>query len=228
MEKRILSASFLVMLFLFAINPSFSQKECKVLMPQIEGEYTGKCKNGVAHGKGLAIGEDTYKGSFKVGLPFGKGEYKWSTGERYVGEWEFGKREGEGIFYYFKDNEPLTLEGIWIDDQYVGPAPENPKVTAKTGIERYRFQRQGDGDRVQVSFFINGISNVDFEEFTFHGSSGSQFKTGNTMGYESVIFPFICRITYYSWNKAHTSRNFTRFEFEISQPGKWQVVLHNN
>lgn len=228
MKQRILSASFASVLFFFFLNPSFSQKECKVLMPQIAGEYTGKCKNGVAHGKGLSIGEDTYEGNFKVGLPFGKGEYKWSTGERYVGEWEFGKREGEGIFYYFKDNEPLTLDGMWIDDQYVGPVPENPKVTAKTGIERYRFQRQSDGNRVQVSFFINGISNVDFEEFTFHGSSGSQFKTGNTMGYESVVFPFTCRLTYYSWNKAHTSRNFTRFEFEISQPGKWQVVLHNN
>lgn len=228
MQKRILSALFALVIIFFLVSPTFCQDECKVLMPNISGEYNGKCKGGLAHGKGFAKGIDTYKGVFKAGMPFGKGEYKWSTGERYVGEWEFGKREGEGIYYYFEDNEPKTLDGIWIDDQYVGPKPENPKVTAMTGIERYRFQRQSDGNRVQVSFFINGIGNIDLEELTFHGSTGSQFITGNTMGYESVNFPFNCRITYYSWNKAHTVRNFTRFEFEISQPGKWQVVLHNN
>lgn len=199
-----------------------------MLMPQLVGEYTGKCKKGFAHGKGFAKGIDTYEGSFKAGLPFGKGEYIWSTGERYVGKWELGKREGAGIYYYFEDNEAVTAEGLWIDNQYAGPIPEKPRIIASSGIERYKIQRQGDGNRVQVSILINGVGNVDLEDLTIYGSSGGQFRTGNTIGYESIVFPFTCRITYSSWNKAHTTRNRTRFEFEISQSGKWQVILHNN
>jgi len=228
MHKFLTFYLFVNLTFFLALDKVYSQEECKVLVPELVGEYNGKCKQGLAHGKGIAIGQDTYKGNFKAGMPFGSGEYIWSTGERYVGKWEFGKREGEGTYYYFEDNEEKVQEGIWIDDQYVGPKPENPKVTAKTGVERYRFRRQSDGNRVEVSFFINGVANIDLENLIFHGSSGSKFTTGNTMGYESVVFPFNCRITYYSWNRLHTVRNFTRFEFEITQPGKWQLVIHNN
>jgi len=211
------------------VLPSFGQEEeCKVLMLQIAEKYDGKCKKGFAHGRGVAEGIDKYEGSFKYGLPYGRGEYTWSTGERYDGKWEDGKKEGVGVFYYFKDGEPVIKEGMWIDDLYAGPVPEKPKVITSTGIERYNFQRQSDGNRVQVTTYINGHNNIDLKDLTFFGSSGGEFRSGGTMGYESIVFPFRCRITYFSWNKAHTVRNFTRFEFEISEPGKWQVILHNN
>lgn len=218
---------FTAILFFYFL-PVQAQDECLVLMPQISGEYKGKCKNGFAHGRGTSIGMDTYKGTFREGLPFGKGEYLWSTGERYEGEFEFGKREGKGTFYYIQDNEPVSKEGMWIDNQYAGPIPESPRVITSTGIERFNFQRQSKGNRVQVTTYLNGQNNVDLKDLTFYGSSGSEFRSGGTIGYEAIIFPFRCRIVYYSWNKAHTVRNLTRFEFTISQPGKWQVNLHNN
>lgn len=206
----------------------FSQNECKVLVPQLQGEYSGKCKKGLANGKGFAKGKDTYEGSFKNGYPDGKGEYKWSTGERYFGEWKEGKRDGEGIFYFIEDNEPVEQEGMWIDDKYAGPVPKSPKVNVSTGIERYSIKKQGDGNRVQITVYINGSATTDLEQLSLYGSSGSQFLSGATMGYESVTFPFACRISYLAWNKTHTQQNQKRFEFEIPEPGKWQVVLHNN
>jgi hypothetical protein len=68
------------MLILFSGSILFAQEECKVLMPEISGSYTGKCKKGLAQGKGLAIGTDTYEGRFLKGLPDG-------TGKIYMGRW---------------------------------------------------------------------------------------------------------------------------------------------
>lgn len=228
MNLRRLSSSFILIFCCFIFLPIFSQDECKILIPQLNGEYKGKCKKGFAHGKGYAKGVDTYEGTFRSGLPDGKGEYTWSTGERYVGEYVEGKRDGLGIYYYVENNEDMVQEGMWIDDAYAGPVPERPKVISSTGIERYSFQRQGDGNRVQITPYLNGQNNTDLEGLTFYGSSGGEFRSGGTLGYQAIVFPFQCKISYYSWNKMHTVRTQSRFEFEITQPGKWQVVLHNN
>ncbi len=222
--------SYIVLIFLIVFPEGIleAQEDCKVLLPFISGTYEGRCKKGFAHGQGTAKGRDTYVGNFKKGLPNGKGTYTWSTGEKYIGEWKEGLRDGIGTYYYWKDGEKLTQSGMWIDNQYAGPAQESPKVTAVMGVERYDFQRQGDGNRVQVTTYINGMNNVDLEDLIFHGSSGSQYISGASMGYEGIIFPFKCVLTYYSWNRLRTIRVFTRFEFEITQPGKWQVTIHNN
>jgi hypothetical protein len=34
--------------------------DCKVISPDISGSYTGDCKHGLAHGKGIAQGKDRY------------------------------------------------------------------------------------------------------------------------------------------------------------------------
>ena len=226
--KKLFPFVLFVVCWFFLERKLPAQSECKVLVPQIADTYEGKCKKGFAHGNGVARGKDTYEGSFKSGLPDGKGIYTWSTGEKHVGEWKEGKRDGPGTYYYFEDGEQLSKEGMWIDNQYAGPVPEKPKVKTSVGIERYNFQRQGEGQRVQVTTFINGIPNVDLEDLIFYGSSGNMYISGGSMGYEGIIFPFKCMLTYYSWNRLRTVRVFTRFEFEITQPGKWQVTIHNN
>jgi len=219
---------FLAAFFIVFFQSGFGQTECKVLVPELSGEYSGKCKKGFANGKGVAKGVDTYEGSFKMGYPDGKGEYTWSTGERYYGEWEKGKRDGKGTYYFVENNEEMEQEGMWIDDKYAGPIPEKPRVLASTGIERYQITRQGDGARVEIKTYLNGSSSTDLENINLYGSSGSQFRSGGAMGYQNVVFPFKCRLSYSSWNKTHTARNTKRFEFEISESGKWQVILHNN
>ncbi len=217
-----------IIVFFYLPAISQSKKECKVLMPEISQQYKGKCKDGFAHGKGQAVGKDTYEGKFEYGLPNGKGTYTWSTGEIYKGEWVNGKREGIGEYFYTNDGQRMITAGMWIDDTYVGPAPEKPKVIQSISIERWNFQRQGDGNQVTVNFFLNGGNNTDLENFSANPSSGAPFYTGGAVGFEGIVFPFTVRLTYLSWNKLHTSRVRSSFEFKISQPGRWQVVVHNN
>jgi len=38
-----------------------AQKACKVLTPEIAEKHTGKCKNGFAHGNGIAEGKNRYE-----------------------------------------------------------------------------------------------------------------------------------------------------------------------
>jgi hypothetical protein len=204
------------------------QESCKVLVPEIAEQYIGKCKKGLANGKGLATGIDTYEGVFKKGYPEGKGTYTWSTGEVYTGEWLKGKRNGIGTYTYTEDGNLVVQEGVWKDDIYVGPVPEKPKVLSSVSIERYSFQRQGDGNQVLVSFYLNGSNNVDLENFSAVSTSGTKFESPGKVGFESIVFPFTCKISYNSWNKTRTSRVLTRFEFEITEPGRWMVNLYNN
>jgi len=75
-----------------------AQNECKVLVPELSGSYFGKCKKGLAHGKGKALGIDSYDGNFRKGLPHGGGVYKWENGAIYDGDWREGLRDGKGVY----------------------------------------------------------------------------------------------------------------------------------
>jgi hypothetical protein len=225
--KRFSGKLLLVFLYFISIQ-LFSQDDCKVLVPEIAGQYIGNCKKGLAHGKGLAIGLDRYEGDFKKGFPDGKGTYVWSNGEVYTGEWQKGKRQGFGERTYFNEEDTLLMSGMWDNNEYMGPVPEKPKVLTSDGIERYAFQRQGDGNQITINFFINGSNNISLEDLSVIQSSGTLFRSGGTIGIESISFPLSCKISYYSWNKMHTSRVFSRFEFQITQTGRWVLNIHNN
>jgi hypothetical protein len=218
----------LIMLLILVPIFLISQTECKVLLPEIADQYIGKCKKGLAHGKGLAIGVDRYDGAFKKGLPNGKGTYTWANGEVYTGEWKDGKREGVGSYSYMTNGELQVKKGIWEEDEYVGPIPEKPKVLSSVSIERFSFQRQGDGNQVTINFYLSGSNNVDLEGFSAVATSGTKFESPGKVGFQSIVFPFTCKLSYNSWNKTRTSRVLTRFEFEITQPGRWVLNLHNN
>jgi hypothetical protein len=165
---------------------------------------------------------------FKNGYPDGKGIYTWSDGKVYDGVWKQGMRNGKGTYSFAEDGKAKILTGIWENDRYIGPVPEKPKVQTSTGIERYRFQRQGDGTQITINLFINGSNNNSIEDLSVTSSSGTMFRSGGTFGIQSIVFPFTCKVSYYSWNKMHTSRVFTRFEFQITQSGRWTLDLHNN
>ncbi len=71
----------LTIMLLLIFSAVFSQETCKVLLPNIAGQYEGMCKNGRADGKGKAEGIDQYEGNFKDGLPNGNKIYRWKNGE---------------------------------------------------------------------------------------------------------------------------------------------------
>lgn len=97
-----------IILLLFVVfsifhTTAFSAK-CKVNDPDISNEYIGPCKNGLAHGIGVAKGRDEYRGEFFNGDVHGLGVYIWGpssqwAGERYEGEHKNGNRTGKGTMF---------------------------------------------------------------------------------------------------------------------------------
>ena len=74
-----INISVLIIMFFLAIGLRAQQNDCKVLLESISGTYEGKCKNGLAHGKGIAQGTDRYEGTFVCGFYREEVFTKWQT-----------------------------------------------------------------------------------------------------------------------------------------------------
>ena len=206
----------------------FGQEKCKVLTPAISGTYEGKCKNGLANGKGIAIGTDTYEGQFSKGLADGEGTYKWSTGEIYVGEWKAGQRHGIGTFTMKTDGNDSIQTGLWKNDTYAGPKPKQPNIIYKIGVDRYNIKRtDSPKNRVLIDIFQNGSRNKGVSNLNITSTSGYDVKVGESVGFNEVVFPVMIRIRYTTFNKTHAAVNNVTFDFELFEPGDWTVELHN-
>jgi hypothetical protein len=216
--------TFISLSVLFAVG----QENCKVLKPEIAGTYDGKCKNGLAHGKGIAVGTDRYEGIFNKGLPQGYGIYTWSTGEKYTGEWIEGMRHGIGKFTSKSEGKDSILNGLWQKDMYIGPKPQNPSVLYNSGVDRYNFRKSNTTkNRVLIDITQNGTRNLGISNFMISASSGSDANLGQSIGYDFVTFPVTIKIAYTTWNKLHTMPYNVKFDFEIFEPGDWKVELQN-
>ena len=219
---------FLLLLFFSSLGTEgYSQQDCKVLIPAISDSYVGKCKNGLAHGKGKALGTDTYEGSFRKGLPNGKGIYIWSTGEVYNGKWIEGERTGVGVYIVKIDGKDSITAGVWDKGEYMGPVPDPPRMLSSVAVDKYRFSRRGNGQKVLIDIYLNGQYNTDLTDFTIIGTSGNDMQMGHSIGLDNVSFPFTCKVMYMTWNKSYSARHYAKFEFEISEEGNWLVVITN-
>ncbi len=100
----------ILILILFLAKYSFSQTS---------GCTAGNCQNGwgvYEWTEGPNIG-DKYVGEFKDGYRDGEGVYTWHTGEKYVGTWSKGFINGYGTSY-FPDGSKTS--GNWQDAKLVG------------------------------------------------------------------------------------------------------------
>ncbi len=227
LKKLSIAGLFLSLLALLSL-PVLAQKKCKVLVKEISEQYHGKCKKGLAKGKGKAEGLDTYTGHFKAGYPDGKGTYIWANGDSYVGERVMGKRSGTGVLTLHLSKGDSILNGLWEDDKYLGPVPPKPKVIHSSSVDRYTFVKTGGlRNRVLIDVFQNGSRNTDINDLIVYSSSGSKTNLGYSFGYEFVNFPATIKVNYYTFNKLHTAKIYVRFEFTISEPGDWRVTIIN-
>jgi hypothetical protein len=122
----------IIVLLILSVNV-FSQT-CEVNLESIKGTYTGDCKKNKAHGKGKAVGTDTYEGEFKNGVPDGEGTYTWSNKSVFVGKYVKGFREGKGMMTIKSlDGKDSILEGYWKKDVYIGTHEKPWEIISKTG-----------------------------------------------------------------------------------------------
>lgn len=216
--------SVLVTMFFLSLGLRAQQNDCKVLLESISGTYEGKCKNGLANGKGIAQGTDRYEGTFVKGLPSGRGVYKWADGSYYDGEWKDGKKEGKGKLVK-KDSE---ISGYWKDDEYAGEELiPSYKVIRSMNLARATFNKSGAIEGVRILLLQAGSDNVAIENFSIASSSGSEYRSGKMYGIQNVLFPLDVKVRYMTWNKMRTGQIEVIFEFTINEPGAWEVTLNN-
>jgi len=218
----------IIIILIFSVLHMLSAQNCEVLLPSLKGNYEGKCKNGLAQGKGKAIGIDTYVGRFKKGLPNGNGTYTFSvSGDIYVGAWKAGKREGKGVLY-LKGEKNNTIKGFWKEDKYLGKTmPVAFKVVKKTNVSRYTFNKKGAENKVVFTIAKGGGVDYPIEDLYFSNSSGNDYKQSQYYGFDDVKFPFDCTISYITRNATNSSKYDVHFDFTIYEPGSWEVRIYN-
>lgn len=221
--------TFLVIVFAFFINYSFSQKDenkCKVLLQEISASYDGGCKDGLAHGKGIAKGVDEYKGRFKKGLPHGAGKYIWKDGSYYEGNWKEGKKSGKGKMY-----NPLTKKeilGIWKEDNFFKEITERPyEIIRQYGITGVSIQEKTTATlgSVEIVFVRDGSESRTIGGLVINSSSGV-IKTSNYFtGFENVIFPFEGSVEFRAMNRFNTVLLKYELKFKINKKSSWIIRI---
>lgn len=208
---------------LFAQN-----QDCRVLHPEISAAYTGKCKNGLAHGKGKALGTDRYEGKFKNGLPHGYGVYTWANGDKFEGNFYNGQMEGKGIFKGKINGKDSVFTGFWKKGELSHKIlpPKYQTVNARN-VQRYTFTRTGSGNRLLFAFIQNGNTNNLVTNLQIVCDSGTPFKLGEKSGFENILFPVNCKVTYKTPNALRTVWYDVSFEFTINESGEWSINLFN-
>jgi len=96
--------------------PQIPHVGCKVADPRLLGTYSGACQGGKAHGRGKAVGIDTYQGEFLNGVLNGQGTYVWPNEDRYIGQFKRGEAHGRGVMRYADGVEET---GLWQNGELV-------------------------------------------------------------------------------------------------------------
>jgi hypothetical protein len=228
--KRLFSEILLFIFFLMTANFAMGQQNgCKVLMAAISGTYSGDCKKGLADGNGVAQGTDHYQGHFTKGLPDGKGIYTWANGSYFQGQWVKGLKNGLGKMVYRSLSGDSVVTGYWEKDNYKGEKIiSSYKITRNRGVVRYTFRKIADnGNDMAIRIYLGGELNANIEDFALANDSGDQFERGSSHGIQNIRFPLSVKVTYRTWNQFHSSQSDVTFEFELSEPGKWELTLVN-
>ncbi|MEO6455938.1 MAG: hypothetical protein ABIN97_17790 [Ginsengibacter sp.] len=130
----------IICIALFNFSRLYSQNNiqtCKVEAKDLIGTYAGECKNGFAHGKGEAKGINQYVGTFRYGLPDGKGTYYYNDNVYYNGYFQEGLKEGKGETHYKRDGMVDSLvKGYWSANEYRGKTYKTYNVTEMPSFDR--------------------------------------------------------------------------------------------
>ncbi len=120
---------------------------CKVRDQDIAAIYKGACKDGLAHGQGLAKGRDTFEGEFREGDKV-KGKYSYGPNAcnarkcmtTYTGEFKDDTRDGQGEAVW---SDGDTYRGTWSKGKPTGKTEGAKKAKAETcGLSLGEYQKK--------------------------------------------------------------------------------------
>lgn len=201
---------------------------CKVLMSEISAEYEGDCLNGLADGKGKAIGVDTYEGMFKEGYPEGKGKYTYKNGNVFTGYWLKGIKHGKGKFVFYINGKINLQDGYWDNGDFVGNQNPNEfyRVTGQSGIETYTIKQvKGDEKQIKISFMKSMLKYIP-TDLQIQASSGEVRQENKDFYILYYSTPVTCTISFVI--RSSMGIRLCKFSFDILKPGKYDVQLINS
>lgn len=208
-------------------NFSFCQEiNGPVLMKEIAGKYDGDLKNGLANGKGTAVGTDTYEGHFRKGLPNGEGTYTYSNGDMYKGNFVNGRFSGKGTLYYKSVSPDSVSAGFWDEGKYLGKVKIDPYVISnQTGIVDPRISLIGEGNQIELTV-LDPFNKYIIPQINANGKFFQRFSYSRIY-FEQIDFPIELDIMYYCSNKIRTGTIYNTIRIKINKPGNWQITLKN-
>ncbi|MEQ9403102.1 MAG: hypothetical protein RIM99_05910 [Cyclobacteriaceae bacterium] len=211
--------SYLIAVLFLAVEPM--QDDCKVNKYELQGEYSGGCKGGLANGSGIAKGIDSYNGEFKNGWPNGTGTYTYSNKDIYVGQFKKGLRHGKGELRTNINGKDTVLVGKWRDDDYVVPPKKTYEIFNSRNIDKVTVTKTSDiGNRVEFSF-MNARGRNSPDAITVISESGS-YQSGFL--YE-LDFPVLFKVNYSITTSLGSSTLQCVLEMKIHEPGNYKVTL---
>ena len=215
------------LLLIFHSTCSVAQQRdsvCKVLVKEISGSYKGSCHNGLADGKGVACGEDTYSGNFRNGFPDGKGKYKYKNGNVFSGFWNKGIRNGKGEYTYFVNGKPTLVSGYWKNGDYYGKSnPDDEYKLNNVGVENYTIVKTSDSENLVEITFEQDLRKYIPEIFKISVNSGRCIEQPAQILIKDYAFPMTCSMEFVI--PVFGQGKHCRFEFTISKPGKYEVLI---
>ncbi len=199
--------------------------DCKVLLPKISEKYDGDCKRGKAHGEGIAVGEDTYEGEFKKGLPEGNGTYTWSNGNVYKGNWKDGLKDGEGQLVINRENQPdSVVVGFWKDDEYIGKYEKPYEVESKSSnINKLVITKKSLTPSQVEIIIMRKNSTVGISNLRVNSNAGTFYDKRFVVD----KFPLEMEIEFDSKSATGFGAAKEKFtcEVKIFEAGNWQITI---
>lgn len=229
--------NYIISILLLFSFVSFSQRQtsnCKVIPQNLQGTYEGDCKNRLAHGEGLAIGKETYEGSFKEGIPQGKGKYIYENGSYYVGEFKNVLRHGEGRMFEVQSVKAINKDsteilggklGRWKQDEFIEEILEK-KYTIIQNLNTLSTQFDKPDERTERVEIMLGTRSV-LSGVSINPSSGTFYMQGpNKAIIENCVFPLRVRMNYNA-QKGLSAPISVRLEFELESKGHWKINVNS-
>lgn len=108
----------LVALALLDFTSLANSQTCTVLDPELQGQYSGSCVNGLADGHARAKGIADFQGMFRAGMKHGAGKKTWPWGDLYEGEYLNDEMTGYGRYSW-------SSSGPRMGEQYEGQFVSN-------------------------------------------------------------------------------------------------------
>lgn len=225
MKKPVIFLLLIITVFSIAKAQDAS---CKVLMQEIQGTYSGECKNGKANGMGKSIGTDQYDGNFKNGYPDGEGTYTWKDGHYFTGIFKKGEMNGKGtMIYKLQNNTDSTITGYWKKNKYIGLYAEKYVVVSQTThvtkVECYQSNEKGNTLTITLHRLggtssnnsVPSINSISPSLGTYYDHNSQVLSNVSITRVRQVVFPF--KAIFYMNNGDNVEILFnTKGDYEVS------------